>query len=181
MKLKLKNLIFLFILILSFNSQVFAENIDKTTYYIGESKMTSPQGIPYGSSISLIKRTILEKENKIIEDVISLDLKRPCSEFITIFDVKENNFKISDNKKTFSGDGILTGEKWNWNGWKYDVALNNNAGFIKGEDNIINNEIIVKKEFYNKDKKVTVKFNEQFKPISKEFFEIIYKNIKCDM
>lgn len=151
---------------------------EKTNYYIGESKMTSPEGTPYGSSISLIKRTISPDKNQITEDVISIDKRSNPREFITVFSIGKNNqFNISDNEKTFSGKGSLSGKEWNWDGWTYQVDMANSKGSLKGDDKFINGELVVSKEYYAPDGKLSVKFSENFKPVSKEFFDILYTNL----
>ncbi|MFN8672467.1 MAG: hypothetical protein U0457_10375 [Candidatus Sericytochromatia bacterium] len=158
---------------------VFSKENENISYYMGESKMYSPEGVFYASSVSLIKRTIEKEKKQIQEDVFNFDLRRECSEFLTTFSIEKNKFDISDEEKTFNGMGNLIGDEWNWSGWNYETTLSQNMGYIKGEDKIINNEIIAKKDFYNKDNKLQFVFKEHFKPISKEFFDIMIKNLNC--
>lgn len=165
-----------FIVSMLFCLPCFAQESEKINYYLGESKMTSPEGIYYGSSISLVKRTVSPDNNQITEDVISID-KKDVREYVTVFNVKKNDFTVSDNQKTFSGQGTFSGNSWNWDGWTYSAEMANSGGLVKGTDKIINDEIIVDKEYYQTKDKLTLKFKEVLKPISKEAFNILYTNL----
>ena len=95
-----------------------------TTYYLGEVKMSSPTGRPFGSSISLVKRSIFPAENKIVEIVASIET-REVKEYTTVFEIKGSDFTVKDQEGTFSGGGKLTGPAWAWTGWSYSVDMGN--------------------------------------------------------
>jgi hypothetical protein len=151
---------------------------EKVTYLLGEVKMSSPMGQPYGSSVSLVKRTLKPAENKIIELVASVDAKEPTKEYTTIFEVKGSKFTVKDEEGTFAGEGELIGQPWYWTGWKYSVnLLGQRKGQLKAEDTFANNNLTVKKSFSGPDGQVRVIFVEELKPISREMYELLHAGL----
>src|SRR5215472_1031222 len=82
---------------------------EQIAYYLGEVKMSSASGQPFGSSITLAKRTLKPAENKIVELVLSLDSKQPAREFTTVFNVTGSKFTVKDEEGTFAGEGEFLG------------------------------------------------------------------------
>lgn len=124
-----------FFLLACFAAAALAQAAEKTVYLLGEVKMTSPTGQPFGSTVSLVKRTLKPAENKIVELVASLDPKEPTKEYTTVFDIKGSKFTVKDDEGTFSGEGEMIGKPWEWTGWKYTVNLiGERKGIIKAED-----------------------------------------------
>ena len=161
---------------------IFAQSnptpVEQTTYFLGEVKMTSPSGQPYGSSISLVKRLLKPAENKIVESVLSVDPKQPAREYTTIFDVKGSKFTVKDEEGTFAGEGELLGKAWEWGGWKYSVSmLGERKGTLIAEDTFVGGSLRVKKSFQSPDGQVRVLFSEDLKPISKEMYEILHARL----
>lgn len=177
----MKNKIVIFssiILTLSFFTAVYGQEgksaSDQTNFYLGEVRMSSPTGQPYGVSLSLVKRTMVPAENKIIEVVMSIDPKDPPREYTTVIAVKDSKFTVKDDEGTFEGNGQLVGTPWRWKSWSYSVnMLGERKGTLSAEDTLVNNGIIVKKSFYGPDKKLRVVFAEDLKPISKEVYDIL--------
>lgn len=151
---------------------------DPSNYYLGEVKMSSPTGQPYGSTLSLVKRTMLPAENKIVEVVTSIDLKGPTQEYTTVIAVTNSKFTVKDNEGTFNGTGELIGTPWQWNSWKYSVnMLRDRKGMLTAEDTLVNGAIVVKKSFYSPDKQLRVVFTEDLKPISREMYDILHAKL----
>ena len=151
---------------------------EQTTYLLGEVKMGSPSGQPFGSSVSLVKRTLKPAENKIVELVLSLDARQPAREYTTVFDIKGSKFTVKDEEGTFNGEGELQGKAWEWEGWKYSVQmLGERKGTLKAEDTFVGGSLIVKKSFYSPDGQLRVVFSEDLKPISKEIYEILHAKL----
>jgi hypothetical protein len=151
---------------------------EQVTYFLGEVKMSSPTGQPYGSSVSLIKRTLTPAENKIVELVLSIDLKTGPWESTTVFGVKDGKFTIKDEEKTFEGEGEFTGKPWGWTGWKYQVnMLGARKGILKGEDTLTETGLTVKKGFYSPDGQLRVNLFEDLKPISKEMYDLLHAKL----
>ena len=151
---------------------------EQVTYYLGEVKMSSPTGQPFGSSLSLAKRTVKPAENKIVELVASIDPKQPTREYTTIFDVNGSKFTVKDEEGTFSGEGELIGRAWEWTGCKFVVNLTGQRkGILKAEDTFTNSGVLAKKSFSGPDGQVRVVFTEDLKPISKEMYEILHAKL----
>jgi hypothetical protein len=166
------------ILMLTLAAGVYAQTTpaaqEQIMYLLGEVKMSSPQGQSYGSSISLVKRTLKPAENKIVEQVLSVDARQAAQEYTTVFVVKDGKFTVKDDEKTFEGEGELTGKAWNWTGWKYTVnMLGERKGKVIAEDVLTESGLTVKKSFYSPDGALRVVFSEELKPVSKEMYEIL--------
>lgn len=152
---------------------------EQVTYYLGEVKMSSPTGQPYGSTVSLIKRTLTPAENKIVELVLSIEAKGAPLEFTTVFIVKDSKFTVKDEEKTFEGEGELIGKPWNWTGWKYQVnILGPRKGVVKAEDILTEHGLTVKKAFYSPDGQLRVNFSEDLKPITKEMYDLLHAKLQ---
>lgn len=150
----------------------------QVTYFLGEVKMSSPTGQPYGSTVSLIKRTLTPAENKVVELVLSIDQKYPPAEYTTVFVVKDSKFTVKDEEKTFEGEGEFTGKPWNWTGWKYQVSMiGARKGVLKAEDTLTETGLIVKKGFYTPDGQLRINFTEDLKPISREMYDLLHAKL----
>ena len=151
---------------------------EQVTYFLGEVKMSSPTGQPFGSSLSLAKRTLKPAENKIVELVATIDPKQPAREYTTIFDVKGSKFTVKDEEGTFAGEGELIGRAWEWTGCSFVVNLTGQRkGVLKAEDTFSNSGVMAKKSFSTPDGQVRVIFTEDLKPISKEMYEILHAKL----
>ena len=146
---------------------------EQAAYYFGEAKITSPTGQPFGSTLSLVKRILKPAENRIIEQVVFLDPRRPAEEHITVLDVKGSALSIKDEGGSFTGEGELQGKAWEWNSWKSNVKFTDGKGTLKSEDTLTGNGIQAKKWFYRPDGKVSAVITEELKPISKEAYELL--------
>jgi hypothetical protein len=163
---------------LTISAQTAPAPPEQVTYFIGGVKMSSPAGQPYGSSVSLVKRTLTPAENKIVEIVLSIDAKGPPQEYTTVFAVKDSKFTIRDEEKTFEGEGEFTGKPWSWTGWKYQVnMLGARKGTLKAEDTLTETGITVKKAFYSPDGRLRVNFSEDLKPIGKEMYDLLHAKL----
>jgi len=172
--LKLSVLSFMLLLCAAASLCAQTNSPEQVSYYLGEVKMSSPDGRPYGSSLSLIKRTLKPSENKIVEQVASIDPREPTKEYTTVFDIKGSKFTVKDEEGTFAGEGELIGKAWEWTGWKYSVnLLGERKGKLIAEDTVSGNGLVVKKSFSGPDGQVRVLFSEDLKPISKEMYEIL--------
>src|SRR5437660_88438 len=94
-----------------------------TQYFLGESKMVTPEGRAIKTSLALVKRVLKPAENKIEEHVLSIDEKSPAKSFVVVLTVTGNKFTLTDDSKTFTGDGNLKGNAWKWTEWKSTSKL----------------------------------------------------------
>jgi len=176
--LKISTLLFLLWIALVNFAQSNSTPPEQTAYYLGEVKMNSASGQPYGSSISLAKRTLKPAENKIVELVLSLDSKQPAREYTTVFNVTGSKFTVKDEEGTFAGEGELLGKAWEWEGCKFSVnMLGERKGTLKAEDTFIGGRLMAKKSFYSPDGQLRVVFSEDLQPISKEMYEILHTKL----
>jgi hypothetical protein len=144
----------------------------QVSYYLGESKMTMPDGKLLRTSLTLVKRVVNQKESRIEEHVLSVTDKesRP---FVTVLQVKDSKFTVSEKSKAFTGDGELVGEAWKWTGWKSVSKLANGAGTVTSEDKLTDQGLEAKKTFAGADGKVSLHFEEKLLPISQKTYEIL--------
>jgi hypothetical protein len=176
--LKISTLLFLLSIVPTNFAQTNSASPEQTAYYLGEVKISSASGQPYGSSISLAKRTLKPAENKIVELVLSVDSKQPAREYTTVFDVKGSKFTVKDEEGTFAGEGELLGKAWEWEGLKFSVnMLGERKGTLKAEDIFTGGSLTAKKSFYSPDGQLRLIFSEDLKPISKEMYEILHAKL----
>ena len=175
------SMVLTFILIgLAFNSfaQSNTASQEKVMYFLGEVKLSSPTGQPFGYAVSLVKRTLAPTENKITELVLSVDSRRPTQEHTTVFDVKDSKFTLKEESGGFAGEGELIGKAWEWTGWKYTVNLTGESkGVLKGEDLLTVSGVTSKKTFFSPDGQARVVFAEELKPISREMYELLHAKL----
>src|SRR5262245_34143592 len=176
--LRISTLLFLLLIAPANFAQTNSAPPEQTAYYLGEVKMSSASGQPYGSSISLAKRTLKPAENKIVELVLSLDSKQPAREYTTVFNVTGSKFTVKDEEGTFAGEGELLGKAWEWEGWKYIVdMLGERKGTLKAEDTFIGGRVMSNTLYYSPDGQLRVILSEDLQPISKEMYEILHTKL----
>jgi len=174
----LASVIFLFVCSLgSIYAQTKGASEEQNTYFLGESKMTSPTGQPYGTTLSLIKRTVKPEENKIIEQVISINQREAAKEFIAIFDVRGSKFTMAEQGGGFTGEGELIGKAWEWTAWKSTSNLAGGKGKLISEDTLTKDGVLAKKSFYSPDGQLRAIFSEDLKQISKEMYDILRSKV----
>lgn len=144
-----------------------------TTYYLGEVRMSLPSGQPAGTSVSLVKRTLLPADNRVVEVVATIDAAKPVREYTTVFDVTGARFRMKDEEGTFTGEGEFSGSPWEWTGWKYDVVMSGQKGRLQGDDVITPAGLSVRKSFSTTDGVVRMLFAEDLKPVSKAVYEVL--------
>ena len=152
---------------------------DQTAYFLGEVRISAPNGQVVGNSLSLVKRTLKPVENRIIEVVASIDLSKPAKEFTTVFEVDGSRFVMKDAEGTFTGSGELTGTAWQWTGWKYEVEFTGGParGRLKGEDVLGAGGLTAKKWFMSPDGVVRAQFAEELSPVSRAVYDILHTKL----
>ena len=148
----------------------------ETTYYLGESKMTTPDGKLIRTSLSLVKRVVNKKDSRIEEHVLSVGEKESKA-FVVAMAVKGPKFTVSEKSGAFSGDGELVGEAWKWTEWKSVTKLAGGAGTVTSDDKLTERGVSAKKTFTGADGKVALRFDEALAPISPKTYEILYARL----
>jgi len=147
---------------------------DETTYFLGESRVTAPDGKYLGSMVELVKRELRPSEGKIYEHVAVIDPRYPQSKkFVAVCEVKGTTFAMTEQEKSFTGDGELTGDPWRWTAWRSTSHLASGIGTVESEDTLTEHALIVKKRFVGPDGKVRVHMAETLNRISKEMYDIL--------
>ena len=81
---------------------------ESASFYYGSVKYTSPDGnVPYGNTVSLVKRTVRPNESLIFEVVLQPSRKsgeKPV-EFVTMISRRGSTavFDVTDDRQTFNG------------------------------------------------------------------------------
>ncbi|MEO8136758.1 MAG: hypothetical protein ABI831_22635 [Betaproteobacteria bacterium] len=153
----------------------------QVAYYLGEVRMSSPAGQLLGASVSLVRRTLLPAENRVIEVVASIDPVKPVREYTTVFAVNGSRFAMKDEEGTFTGEGEFSGKPWEWTGWKYEVAFTGQSkGRLQGEDVVSATGLSVKKSFSSADGVVRMLFTEELKPVTKAVYDVLRARLVAD-
>jgi hypothetical protein len=148
----------------------------ETSYYLGESKMTTPDGKLIRTSLSLVKRVLNKTAGRIEEHVLSIN-EKDSKAFVVTLEVKDSKFTVSEQSKSFTGEGELVGEAWKWKEWKSVTKLAGGAGTVTSEDKITDRGLIAKKSFAGADGKVALLFDESLAPISQKSYEVLYARL----
>jgi hypothetical protein len=147
-----------------------------TQYFLGESKMLTPDGRVIRTTLSLVKRVLKPAENKVEEHVLSADEKTPAKAFVVVLDVAGNKFTLADQSKTYSGDGELKGEPWKWTAWKSTSKLAGGATVVS-EDKLSDRGMTATKTYSAADGKPQYLFEEKLEHVSAKTYEILYAKL----
>ncbi len=149
-------------------------------YSLGEIKAMSADSIPYGTYVALSKEIINRKEKKIYMKSISIDQKGETTEYNYTMNITDPTFTIMADDSSYTGTGKLHGSEWKWSSWSYIINTKNPVGKIDAYNYLSMVGLVVNKAFYGPDGKLTVRYKERYKSITKEQFEILYLQIlKC--
>jgi hypothetical protein len=148
----------------------------ETRYYLGESKMTTPEGKLLRTSLSLVKRVVNPKASRIEEYVLSVD-EQASKAFVVTLEVKGAKFTVSDQSKSLTGEGELVGEAWKWKEWKSVTKLAGGAGTVTSEDKLTEGGLAAKKTFVGADGKVALLFDDSLAPITRKTYEVLYARL----
>ena len=166
-----------FVVLMGGRSSAAAEPMEvETSYYLGESKMTTPDGKLIRTSLSLVKRVVNKKESRIEEHVLSVGEKESRA-FVVTMDVKDSKFTVSEKSGSFTGAGELTGEAWRWTEWKSVTKLAVGVGTVTSEDKLTERGVSAKKTFTGADGKVAFRLDEALAPISPKTYEVLYMRL----
>lgn len=149
-------------------------------YSIGEIKAMSPDSIPYGTFVAISKEIMIPKENKIIMKSITIDQKGESKEYNYTMNITDPTFTIMADDSSYTGTGKLHGSEWKWTSWSYVINTKDPVGKIDAYNYFSVVGLVVNKAFFGADGKMTVRYKERYKAITKEQFEILYLQVlKC--
>jgi hypothetical protein len=145
-----------------------------TDYFVGESRMTTPDGKPVRSTITLVKRELRPADGHVVETVATVPAEGPVREFVTVLMVTKNKFTLTVEGDGLTGEGELTGEEWKWTQWKSTTKLAGGRGTVVSEDRLTDRGLTVRKELRGPDGKVQFVFHEELPRVSKEAYDILH-------
>ena len=148
----------------------------KTTYYLGESKVMRPDGLPLGNLVALVKREVKPAESTIVETVLMVSSRpgEPVKEYVTTLKVIGSKFTASEKSGGFEGVGELVGKPWEWTGWSSTSKLTGaNGGMVKSTDTLGGRGLIIAKEVYSADGAMRVKITEDYASIDGATYELL--------
>jgi hypothetical protein len=148
-----------------------------TYYYMGEIKAMSPDSVPYGTYVALTKQVVNKKEHTIAYQVLSIDQKGEMKEYNYTMKINDPTYEITDNDGNFKGSGKLHGKEWKWQNWNYTINYTNPVGKMVGKDFVSWWGLMVNKDFYGPDGKISIHYHERHNFITKEQFEILYLQV----
>ena len=122
----------LFAVLLSLATVPRAEAADErpaaeSRYFLGESKMMTPDGKLVRTSLSLVRRVVNQADSRIEEHVLSVGDKETKA-FVVVMAVKGRKFTVTERSESFSGEGELEGDAWKWKEWKSVTKLAGGRG-----------------------------------------------------
>jgi hypothetical protein len=149
----------------------------EVTYFLGESKMTTPEGRLLRTTLSLVKRVVNQADSRIEEYVLSIDERDAAKAFVVVMEVKGTKYTLTERSNSFTGEGDLVGEAWKWKEWKSVARLAGGAGTVISEDKLTEHGVTAKKSYAGADGKVTLLFEESLGRISPKTYDILYARL----
>jgi hypothetical protein len=146
-------------------------------YFLGESRMMTPAGKPFRTTLSLVKRVVNQADSKIEEHVLSIDENNATKAFVVVMEVKGSKFTMTEKSKAFTGEGELIGEAWKWKEWRSVSKLPGGAGTLTSEDKLTERGLSAKKAYAGADGKVLFVFEDALDRISAKTYEILYARL----
>jgi len=148
----------------------------EASYFLGESKMSTPDGKLVRTSLSLVKRLVNQSDSRIEEHVLSIN-EKDVKAFVVVLEVKGKKFTVTERSNSFTGEGELVGDAWKWKEWKSVTKLTGGAGTVTSEDKLTDQGLSAKKSYAGADGKVILLFEEALKPISPKTYDILYSKL----
>jgi len=148
-----------------------------THYYIGESKVMTPDSVNLGTFVILTKQIVNKIESTITMQAISLDQKGETKEYNYTMYISDPKYTLKDANGEYFGSGRLHGKEWMWTYWDYNIEFKNPVGKMIGKDYVSLVGLIVNKDFYGADGTKLMHYHEKHKFLTKEAFEILYMQV----
>jgi hypothetical protein len=143
-------------------------------YFVGEAKLSSPDGKQLASEVFVLKRTVDQDKSTIIEQPIIVDERGKSVEWTIRFAVKEDGtFTLTEDSKRVEGSGKLFGPSWKWT---YFKARYKATGGVEIEDeNFMSDESLgtARQKVIGQDKNVVMYRDIALKEITPKTHEIL--------
>lgn len=142
-------------------------------YYVGEAKLTSAEGQPYGSQVILFEKTHDPDKSLMVESAVVVHPDGKVEEHTMRVIVKGNTFTLSDDAKTIEGAGTLAGPAWKWTYFKA-IYKSTTGVQIEDENFMADSSVITaRKKISTPDGKVLMFMDMSLKGITPKTYEIL--------
>ena len=148
-------------------------------HFVGEVKLSSPDGKPLGSQVILLEKTHDPDKSTITERAIVVSPDGKVDDQIAILTVKEDgSFTLVDQAKTVEGTGKLFGPAWKWTYFK--GTFKHISGVVIDDENFMTDDSVgaARKKISGPDGKVIMYMEMSLKGISPATFEILATGLK---
>lgn len=147
-----------------------------TDYYLGEIRVTSPNGRARPASLALAKRVTNDASSVIVEEVLHVT-PSTTEKYVTVMKVSGNEIAVKDSANRFSGKGKLIGKPWAWTKWEIQASLADGSGTFKAKHHRTKDGILVLRDFLDPAGKVRLRYSEDLRQVSRDIYEILHSRL----
>jgi hypothetical protein len=143
-------------------------------YYVGEAKLSSPEGNALGSQVYLLEKTLDRDKARITERAVIVRADGKAEEWTLRFAVKEDGtFTLTEDSKRAEGSGKLFGPAWKWTYFK--AAYKSTNGIQVEDENFFADESFgtARLKLTRSDGKVLMYMDISLKSITPKTYEIL--------
>jgi hypothetical protein len=142
-------------------------------YYLGEAKLSSGDGKPYGSQILLLEKIHDSDKHLIVERAVVVKPDGTFEQYTMNMVVTGDTFTITDMAHTISGTGTLFGPPWHWTYFRATFKSTN--GVTIEDENFLSDPSVgtARKKIIAPDGKVIQYMDVVLKAVTPATFEIL--------
>ena len=145
----------------------------ETRHYLGEVKLSGPDGRSYGSQVILLEKTHDPDKAVITERAITIKPDGKALEYTVRLKVDGDKFTVSDDSNSVEGGGSLSGPPWKWTYMKGTFTAKNGVT-IEDENFLADPSVLTaRKTLTGKDGKVMLRMDMTLKAATAATFEIL--------
>ena len=142
-------------------------------YYLGEAKLSGPDGRSFGSQVILLAKTHDRTKSEITERAILVKPDGKVEDRTVRMAVKGDAVEVSDDAKTVTGAGKLSGPAWKWTYFK--GTFKTEKGVQVEDENFMADPSVLTawKTVTGADGKVLVRMDMTLKTVTPATFEVL--------
>ena len=142
-------------------------------YYLGEVKLSGPDGRGFGSQVILLEKTHDRAGSVIVERAILVRADGKAEDRTVRMSVKGNAVTVADDAKTVEGTGELAGPAWKWTYFK--GTFTTGKGVRVEDENFMSDPSVLtaRKTVTGADGKVLVRMDMTLKAVTPATFEVL--------
>lgn len=142
-------------------------------HYLGEVKLSGPDGKAYGSQVILLEKTHDPDKSEIVERAILVKPDGKAEDHTVRLKVDGDKFTASDAADSIEGGGTLSGPAWKWTHLKGVFAAKNGVR-IEDENFLADPSVLTaRKTLTGADRKVMLRMDMTLKAVTPATFEIL--------